>query len=116
LPYVEEALAMDRKLYKDLDSHPSLSKSLHNMGLVLRSLGRLEDALPFFEEALIMDRKLHNRFDGHPDLAASLNGLGSVLWSLGRAEKACRTSKNLLLCSGSCTRIRTATRPGLKLK
>src|SRR5262249_38270144 len=86
LPYYERALAMSERLYPGQD-HPALVVSLHNMGLVLRSLGEGRKALPHAKRALAMCERLYPGQD-HPALATNLTSMGGVLHSLGEGRQA----------------------------
>ena len=65
------------------------------LGLVLRGLGRREEALAATKEAVEIYRKLAEKNPEAflPDLATSLNNLGLILRELGRREEALAATK-----------------------
>jgi CHAT domain-containing protein/Tfp pilus assembly protein PilF len=85
---------MKRRLYPESqypEGHPDLARSLHNVGVLLRTMGRPESALGYHEQALAMCCRLYPESqyrDGHPLLTTSLNSLGDVLHAMGRLELA----------------------------
>src|SRR3954471_10924495 len=55
LDRLRRSLAINERLYPKAqypDGHRDLAAGLHNLGLLLRAMGRLEPALPYAEEAL----------------------------------------------------------------
>jgi tetratricopeptide (TPR) repeat protein len=57
LPFHEQALVMQRKLYPATEfpeGHTDLATSLSNLGFVQMAMGQAEQALPNFRDALIM--------------------------------------------------------------
>jgi CHAT domain-containing protein/Tfp pilus assembly protein PilF len=94
LPYLQQALAMDQKLYPAAQfplGHPDLAQSLNNLGGLLWDQGEYVKALPYLQQALAMDQKLYpvaKYPNGHPNLARSLNNLGLLLQAQGEYGKA----------------------------
>jgi serine/threonine-protein kinase len=81
LPYLEQALTLQKKLYP-VDSFPSghsdLARSLYNLGAVFVARGENPRAQPYLEQALAMRQRLYpqERFpQGHAELVRSLNQL-----------------------------------------
>jgi CHAT domain-containing protein/tetratricopeptide (TPR) repeat protein len=94
LPYYEQALAMDQRLYPEgqyPDGHPHLACSLDNLGFLLRAMGENARALPYHQQALAMYQRLYPEGqypNGHPDLATSLGNLGGLLQAMGENARA----------------------------
>ena len=66
---MEEGLAINRKILPPL--HPDLATSLNNLGLLLHTMGRHDEARKHYEEALAIRRKALPPL--RPQLAASLS-------------------------------------------
>jgi CHAT domain-containing protein/Tfp pilus assembly protein PilF len=81
---LEEALAIKRKALPPL--HPELATGLNNLGLLLHSMGRYDEALKHLEEALAIRRKALPPILS--ELATSLSSLGLLLHSMGRYDEA----------------------------
>eukprot|EP00438_Fugacium_kawagutii_P022574 Skav230122 [mRNA] locus=scaffold2192:32895:33431:+ [translate_table: standard] len=63
-------------------NHPDIAAILHELGIVSRKAGDLEQAKLLLEESLLMKRSVPG--DGnHPDIAATLHELGIALHELG---------------------------------
>jgi len=88
-PLYRECLAARRRLLGP--RHPDTLVSLSNLGTLLRSLGRLEEAAPLQEAALQLARETLGR--RHSDTLAYLSNLGLLRLAqgrLGEAEGLCR--------------------------
>jgi len=85
LQHWEEAVNLRKKLHKG-NGHPDIAQSLNNIGLVLRSLGRDEEARKNYNDAFEMWHRLYK--GDHLDIARSLNNLGTAFGNLGRDEEA----------------------------
>ncbi|MCB9838542.1 MAG: tetratricopeptide repeat protein [Phycisphaeraceae bacterium] len=68
------------------DDHPDTLDSINDMGLLLWSLGKLDEAEPYFVEALEGRRRTLG--DDHPDTLVSINNVGTLLKSQGKPEQA----------------------------
>jgi tetratricopeptide (TPR) repeat protein len=96
----EEALALHRSLAA---ARPEifiseLARSLNNLGFVLSTLGRSEEALAALQEATDIRRKLALERPGvsAPNLALSLNNLASLLSVLGHYAEALAAAREAL--------------------
>ncbi|MFJ1760116.1 tetratricopeptide repeat protein [Amycolatopsis sp. NPDC088138] len=71
-------------------NHEVLAEALTNLGMSLRGLGRVPEALPVVTEAVGLYRELDAADPGRyrPELAQALATLGSGLTDLGRAPEA----------------------------
>lgn len=54
LPHAPSPHCCQAFLPADIPSHPQVAKVLNNLGLLHRTLGRLEEALPFYERSLAL--------------------------------------------------------------
>lgn len=78
-------LDIARRLHGDAD-HLEVVGGLNDLGIVLRSQGRLAEAEPIFRDALAMRRRL---FKGdHPDVSQNLHSLGRLLEGQGKWAEA----------------------------
>ena len=68
--------------------HPSIARSLGNIGSVLQSMGRHGEALSKLEEALEIRKACLPA--GHPAIAISLKSLCTSLWKLSFCDEAVR--------------------------
>ena len=59
------------------DDHRDTLGSINIMGVVLRSLGKLDEALPYYTEALEGCRRVLG--DNHSDTLSSINNMGILL-------------------------------------
>ena len=66
--------------------HPETLTSINNLGSVLDSQGKYEEAKAMYQQALEGYQKVLG--PKHPDTLASINNLGSVLSSQGKYEEA----------------------------
>jgi tetratricopeptide (TPR) repeat protein len=55
------------------EDHPDVAKAYNNIGLVLQTMGRMDEAKPYFTKAV--DSYEASLGDSHPSLATSLNNL-----------------------------------------
>jgi CHAT domain-containing protein/tetratricopeptide (TPR) repeat protein len=94
LPFAEQALAMQQKLYSKEqfpDGHPALARDLVFLSLLYRRLGQNEKAVAAsLESVQVLERLFPAKLypAGQPELAAALNGLGILLKEMGRYEEA----------------------------
>ena len=61
-------------------------EALTNLGWLLQTQGRLDDAEPLYRESLEIRRKALG--PEHPDVGASLNNLAVLLFNTGRLQEA----------------------------
>lgn len=74
--------------------HPELSVSLHNVGVTLRELGRVQEAMPLLEQAVAVTRKAFG--PDHPELEGSLWDLANVYRLLDRHAQALPVCQEVL--------------------
>jgi tetratricopeptide (TPR) repeat protein len=84
--YLEQALAMYRRLYGE-DDHADIATTLDTLGRVLVDQLDLPAARELYEEALAIWGRLYGD-DDRPEVAASLTGLGIVVRDLGELPAA----------------------------
>jgi CHAT domain-containing protein/Tfp pilus assembly protein PilF len=65
---------------------PELARSLHNLALMLKDLGNLDEARDHLERALAIYRKALGA--DHPELARALGDLGALLQGQGKLNEA----------------------------
>src|SRR5262249_17761735 len=114
-PLLQEALAMDRRLYpkeRFPDGHPRLATSLNNLGSLLRARGDHVRAEPIYRDALAMYLSLSRRLADTAAEAEALNYAASLpltrdaYLSLARGRSADAAVYDLLWQSRSAlTRI-----------
>jgi tetratricopeptide (TPR) repeat protein/CHAT domain-containing protein len=96
----EEALAIRRRLAEqDPRAYlPDLATSLNHIGVSLRDLGHVEEALKAHREALMIRRRLDKKNPNTylPDVATSLSNLGISLRDLGQRDEAFRVHREAL--------------------
>jgi tetratricopeptide (TPR) repeat protein/predicted Ser/Thr protein kinase len=80
----ERALAIRREELGD--DHPDTLVSINEMGIVLRSQGKLSEVEPYWREALEGSRRVLG--DDHPTTLTSIDNMGSLLWSQGKLAEA----------------------------
>ncbi|MHC4094212.1 MAG: protein kinase domain-containing protein, partial [Planctomycetota bacterium] len=80
----EAALATRRRVLGE--EHPITLKSVGGMGLMLKSMGKLDEAEPYYREALDARRRVLG--DEHQDTLKSVSGMGSLLQSMGKLDEA----------------------------
>ncbi len=68
------------------DEHPDTLNSINNMGMLLKSQGRLTEAEPYFREALDSFRRVQG--DEHLNTLAIKSNLALLLIELGNASVA----------------------------
>jgi serine/threonine protein kinase/tetratricopeptide (TPR) repeat protein len=66
--------------------HPDFLSSVNNMGFLLGSMGKLDDALLYYTEALEGCRRVLG--DDHPSTLSSVNNMGFLLQSMGKFDDA----------------------------
>ncbi len=89
MPLQEAALLTRRQELGD--DHPDTLSSIHNMGALLQSMGKLAEAEAYAREGLEGTRRVLG--DDHPDTLSSINNVGALLQSMGKlaeAEPYCR--------------------------
>lgn len=79
--WYQQSLDVDKRLYGDEIDHPSISGTLHNLGLVAQNLGVYDDALEWYEQSLKMKKRIHGVDADHPTVVSTLKNL----W-IGRTE------------------------------
>jgi tetratricopeptide (TPR) repeat protein len=79
--FLERALEIDEKVH-GTQEHPAVSASLHELAVVLHTLGDLAASRALLERSLEIDEKVYGTQD-HPNVAASLHALGGVLGAQG---------------------------------
>ncbi|MFO0859474.1 MAG: tetratricopeptide repeat protein [Phycisphaerales bacterium] len=83
-PLQESALATRRRVLGE--EHPDTLASIHSMGVLLQSHGKLSEAEPYAREALEKRRRVLG--EEHPDTLASINSMGFLLQSQARLSEA----------------------------
>ncbi len=83
-PYIEEALAMRRRLFGN--EHPQVAESLSNLGMLYQDQGNLPEAEASLQEALEMRRRLFSA--EHRTVANSLNLLGWLYYRWKQYDRA----------------------------
>src|SRR5258705_402071 len=78
-PREKDAVVMQRRLLRG--GHPSVARSLNNLGALYKSEGKYAAAEPLYKDALAMRQRLFK--DDHPEVAQCLNNLGYLYWSQG---------------------------------
>ena len=92
LPLQESALRTRRAVLGD--EHEATLVSLHSMGSLLASMGRLEEAHDHYTEALASQRRLLG--DEHPATLTTLSSLGLLAAERGDLEEALLLSREAL--------------------
>ncbi len=64
------------------DDHPGTLTSINNMGNLLKSMGKLEEAMPYSRESLEGRRRVLG--DDHPRTLTSINNMGLLLHAQGK--------------------------------
>ncbi len=88
---IQEGVARQSELGESLE----LARSLDQLGMVLTSSARYEEAEPLLREALAMRRRILPA-DVHPDIDDSLNNLAIFLYQLGDYEESERLFRESL--------------------
>ena len=104
---LEEALAMDRRLYGG-DLHPEVAYGLLGLASTYQGLGRNAEALPYARQAVEIQRQLLT--DDNTERASGLGQLGAILTALGRLPEAAATQEEALAIY---RRARAANDPAL---
>ena len=71
----------------DMQDHPDIAATLHELGTLSRKAGDLKQAKQYYDESLQMKHSLHADRD-HPDIAATLHTLGTVSREAGDLKQA----------------------------
>jgi tetratricopeptide (TPR) repeat protein len=82
----EEAEKIDRRALGN--DHPHVATDLNNRAVLLKQMGRLEEAMPLYEEAEKIDRRTFG--NDHPYVAIDLNNRAMLLRRMGKKEEANR--------------------------
>ncbi|MCC6455611.1 MAG: tetratricopeptide repeat protein [Caldilineaceae bacterium] len=82
--YLQNTLEIRRR--KLGTEHIDTADSFYTMGLLLRTVGELEDAYKHLEQALFLREKLLGEY--HADTADTLSEMGLILSTMGQEERA----------------------------
>lgn len=89
----EEAVAIRVKLFGE--NHSDTAMSIHNLGAILRMMGKNEESLTHHQKAVSIWRELHG--ENHIDTALALDGVGNSYRSLGKNDEALTFVEQALL-------------------
>ena len=84
LPLQERALATRRRVLGE--EHPQTLNSINQMGVLLDSQGKLEEAERYYREALEKFRRVLG--EEHPETLTSINNMGFLMWAQGKPNEA----------------------------
>jgi tetratricopeptide (TPR) repeat protein/tRNA A-37 threonylcarbamoyl transferase component Bud32 len=84
LPLQESALATRRRVLGE--EHPQTLSSINQMGVLLDSQGKLEEAERYYREALEKFRRVLG--EEHPETLTSINNMGFLMWAQGKPDEA----------------------------
>ncbi len=84
MPYCVKALEANRRVLGD--EHPHTIGSISNMGRLLSSQGKYEEAMPYYVEVLKTCRRVLG--NEHPDTLWSINALGDFYEAWDKPEEA----------------------------
>jgi hypothetical protein len=74
---LRDALAMNQRLYPKAD-HPTVARSLNNLGGLLHAWGKHTAAEPYYRDALAIDRRLGEVFAAARSEGEALTRLGTL--------------------------------------
>lgn len=80
----ERALKLSEETFGQ--DHPEVAVSINNLGLVLKTLGHLDQARELYKRALAIDEVAYG--PDHPETATDLNNLATLLHDLGDLTQA----------------------------
>ena len=86
--YYQHALEIKKQAYKEAPNHPGIAETLHNLGVVLCTLGDTKKAFGCLKRALAIYEQAYKGVPNHPYIAATLSDLGNTLRVLGEVRKA----------------------------
>ena len=84
LPLQERALETRRRVLGE--EHPQTLASINQMGVLLDSQGKLEEAERYYREALEKYRRVLG--EEHPETLTSINNMGFLMWAEGKPSEA----------------------------
>jgi tetratricopeptide (TPR) repeat protein/tRNA A-37 threonylcarbamoyl transferase component Bud32 len=84
LPLQEKALATRRRVLGE--EHPQTLSSINQMGVLLDSQGKLEEAGRYYREALEKFRRVLG--EEHSETLTSINNMGFLMWAEGKPSEA----------------------------
>ena len=87
--YLDQCLAIRRKIYKVSGDKNFVAISLNNKGLVLKTMLMHSEAEEVLRESLAIRREMYAGLDPqHPSIATGYNTLGTLLMAMGRYQEA----------------------------
>jgi tetratricopeptide (TPR) repeat protein len=87
--YIDECLAIRRKISEKSGDKNFIAISLNNKGLLLKSMLLYSEAEESLRESLSLRREMHESFNpSHPSIATGYNTLGTLLMSMRRQQEA----------------------------
>jgi len=84
LPLQEKALATRRRILGE--EHPQTISSINQMGVLLDSQGKLEEAERYYREALEKSRRVNG--EDHRETLTMINNMGYLMWAEGKLDAA----------------------------